>query len=75
VPPAGADNFAECEPVYLDMPGWNESTAGLRDWDALPANAVAYLRRIEEICGVPIAIVSTGPDRAETIVLDHPFGD
>ncbi len=73
IPPAGADNFEACEPVYIDMPGWRESTVGLKSWDDLPAAAIDYLRKIEEICAVPIDIVSTGPDRAETIVLNHPF--
>ncbi len=74
-PPAGAENFAACEPIYIEMPGWRESTVGLTSWDRLPATAIAYLRKIEELCGVPIDIVSTGPDRAETIVLKHPFAD
>jgi len=73
IPPAGAENFAACEPVYIEMPGWQESTVGLKSWDELPATAIAYLRKIEEVCQVPIDIVSTGPDRAETIVLNHPF--
>ena len=73
IPPSGADNFALCEPVYIDMPGWQESTVGLKSRDELPAAANDYLRKIEEICGVPIDIVSTGPDRAETIILRHPF--
>jgi adenylosuccinate synthase len=73
VPPGGADNFEECEPIYIEMPGWQQTTMGLQNWDELPAEAIAYLRKIEEICGVPIDIVSTGPDRAETIVLNHPF--
>jgi len=73
IPPAGADNFAECEPVYLEMPGWQQSTVGLKHWDELPAAAVAYLRKLEEYCAVPIDIVSTGPDRTETIVVRHPF--
>ena len=73
VPPSGADNFEACEPVYIEMPGWQASTVGLKHWDELPAQAIDYLRKIEEICGVPIDIVSTGPDRAETIVLRHPF--
>ena len=72
-PPAGAENFEICEPVYIEMPGWEASTDGLKRWEDLPANAIAYLRKIEEICEVPIDIVSTGPDRAETIVLKHPF--
>lgn len=75
VPPAGADKFAECEPVYIEMPGWSESTFGLKSMDQLPQNAVNYLNKIEELCGVPIDIVSTGPDREETIVLRHPFND
>ena len=72
-PPAGADNFAACEPVYIEMPGWQDSTVGLQSWDELPAAAIEYLGKIEEICQVPIDIVSTGPDRSETIVLKHPF--
>ncbi|MDH3534998.1 MAG: adenylosuccinate synthase [Gammaproteobacteria bacterium] len=75
IPPIGAENFAACEPVYIEMPGWQESTVGLKSWDELPPAAIAYLRKIEELCGVPIDIVSTGPDRAETIVLNHPFND
>ena len=73
IPPAGADGFEACEPVYIEMPGWAESTVGLRSWDELPATAIDYLRKIEEFCDVSIDIVSTGPDRAETIVLNHPF--
>ncbi len=75
IPPAGAENFADCEPVYIEMPGWSESTVGLKSWDDLPSAAVDYLRKVEEICEVPIDIVSTGPDRTETIVLNHPFAD
>ncbi|QKT04702.1 adenylosuccinate synthase [Ectothiorhodospiraceae bacterium 2226] len=72
-PPVGADAYAQCEPVYEDMPGWTESTVGVREYEALPAAARAYLARIEAVCGVPIDIVSTGPDRAETIVRRDPF--
>ncbi|MCP3869468.1 MAG: adenylosuccinate synthase [Gammaproteobacteria bacterium] len=72
-PPAGADRFEQCEPVYTDLPGWSESTAGIRDLDDLPRNARSYLRKIEELCGVPVDVVSTGPDREETIILRHPF--
>jgi len=75
IPPAGAENFEACEPIYIELPGWQESTVGLTSWDQLPATAIAYLRKIEELCGIPIDIVSTGPDRAETIVLKHPFAD
>ncbi len=73
VPPAGADNFEACEPVYIEMPGWRESTMGLKSYDDLPDAAKSYLKKIEELSGVPIDIVSTGPDREETIVLKHPF--
>jgi adenylosuccinate synthase len=71
--PAGAEDAARCQPVYEEMPGWSESTVGAKSLDALPANARAYIRRIEELVGVPIDMVSTGPDREETIVLRHPF--
>jgi adenylosuccinate synthase len=72
-PPVGAEKFAQCEPVYIEMPGWQESTVGVRDYDQLPQNARNYLKKIEEICGVAIDIISTGPDRDETMVLRHPF--
>ena len=71
--PFGADAVADCVPIYETLPGWSESTVGVKDYDKLPANAKAYLKRIEEVCGAPVAIVSTGPDREETIVLQHPF--
>jgi adenylosuccinate synthase len=71
--PYGADSIARCEPIFEDHPGWTESTVGARAWDALPKNAQSYLKRIEELVGANIAIVSTGPDRAETIVVRHPF--
>ena len=71
--PFGADAVADCVPIYETLPGWSESTVGVKDYDKLPANAKAYLKRIEEVCGAPVAIVSTGPDRDETIVLQHPF--
>ncbi|VAX05641.1 Adenylosuccinate synthetase [hydrothermal vent metagenome] len=72
-PPVGAEAFESCEPVYEDMPGWTESTVGVKDYAALPANARAYLKRLEEVTGVPVDIISTGPDRTETIILNHPF--
>jgi adenylosuccinate synthase len=68
-----AVSLKKCEPDYEEIPGWSESTVGVREFDQLPENAVRYLRRIEEICGVPIDLISTGPDREETIVLRHPF--
>ena len=71
--PFGADAVSGCTPVYETMAGWQESTFGVQSYDALPENAKKYLRRIEEVCGAPIAMVSTGPDREETILIQHPF--
>ena len=71
--PYGADAAARCEPVYEEFPGWKESTFGLTKWEDLPASAQAYLKRLSEVAGCPIALVSTGPDRAQTILLDNPF--
>jgi adenylosuccinate synthase len=71
--PSGADAVAECAPVYESRPGWSESTVGVKKIDGLPPNARAYLDRIAELTGTPIAMVSTGPDRDETILLRHPF--
>jgi adenylosuccinate synthase len=71
--PSGAAALAECEPIYEEIPGWTESTVGIRRHQDLPKNARNYLKRIEETCGVPIDLISTGPDREETIVLRHPF--
>ena len=72
-PPVGAEGFERCEPVFEELPGWSESTVGVRSLDGLPENARRYLARVEEVCGAPIDIVSTGPDREETVVLRHPF--
>ena len=71
--PVGANDAAHCIPVYEEMAGWSESTVGIRSMGGLPANALAYIKRIEQLVGVPIDMVSTGPDREETIVLRHPF--
>ncbi len=71
--PFGADAVENCKPIYETLPGWSDSSFGVQEYDKLPVNAKAYLIRIAEICGAPIAMVSTGPDRDETIVLDHPF--
>ncbi len=73
VPPMTTERFADIEPIYEDMPGWKTSTIGITGYEHLPEAARNYLARIEEIVGVPIDIISTGPDRAETIVLRHPF--
>jgi adenylosuccinate synthase len=69
----GAESLEACDPVYLEMPGWQTSTQGIKSYDKLPASAINYLKKIEELGGVPIDIISTGPDRLETIVLRHPF--
>ena len=71
--PLDADEVARCKPVYERFEGWTESTAGITDWERLPAAARDYLRRVEQLVGVPIDMVSTGPDRDHTIVLRHPF--
>ena len=70
--PIGADEVARCEPVTETMPGWKETTFGVKRWEDLPANARAYLDRLEALCEVPIAIVSTGPERDETILKAAP---
>ncbi len=71
--PVGAEEAAACEPIYEEMPGWAQPTVGAKSMDALPETARAYIKRIEELVGVPVDMVSTGPDREETIVLRHPF--
>ncbi|MDH4288233.1 MAG: adenylosuccinate synthetase, partial [Aquincola sp.] len=71
--PIDADEVAACEPVYETLPGWRETTAGLTNWEQLPASARRYLERIESLTGTPIDMVSTGPDRVHTILLRHPF--
>ncbi len=67
------DRFADCQPIYEDMAGWNESTVGVMNYGKLPVNARAYLERIEELVKIPIDIISTGPDREQTIIKRHPF--
>ena len=71
--PGGAEDTARCEPVYESLPGWQQSTVGIRDYAKLPSHARKYLERIEEILGVPIDMISTGAEREETIVRRHPF--
>ncbi|SES94225.1 Adenylosuccinate synthetase [Nitrosospira multiformis] len=71
--PVGAEELASCEPVYEEMPGWSGSTVGIRNFEQLPMAARNYLKRMEEVCEVSIDMISTGPDREETIVLRHPF--
>ena len=71
--PAGADAVAECEPIYEEFPGWKESTFGVQKWEDLPESAQRYLTRLAEVAGAPIAVVSTGPDRVQTILRANPF--
>ena len=72
-PPVGADRFEKCTPQFIELPGWNQSTAGMKSLEDLPANARAYLNKVEELTGTPIDVISTGPDRDETIVVRHPY--
>ena len=72
--PVGAEALAICEPVYEEFPGWKESTVGVKQFDKLPKNAQAYMKRLEALVGAPVDLISTGPDREETIVVRHPFG-
>jgi len=71
--PYGAAAVARAKPILEEMPGWSESTVGVTDFEKLPVNAQRYLKRLAEVCGVPIDMVSTGPDRNETIMLRDPF--
>ena len=71
--PVGAEELSRCMPVYETWPGWQQSTVGVKSLEGLPSAARAYLKRIEEVCAVPVDMISTGPDREETIVLRHPF--
>ena len=71
--PKDCDDIDTVEPLYEEMPGWSETTFGVKSWDGLPQNAKNYIQRLAEVTGAPIDIVSTGPDRTETILLRHPF--
>src|SRR4051794_30848953 len=71
--PVGAEELELCVPVYEEMPGWRENTVGVKDYERLPRAARDYLKRIEALCAVPVDIISTGPERDETIVRRHPF--
>jgi len=71
--PVGAEELERCVPVYEELPGWMESTVGVKKFDGLPKAAREYLKRIESLCAVPIDLISTGPDREETIVRRHPY--
>ncbi len=71
--PVGAEELAECEPIYEEIPGWTQTTLGVRRYQDLPKQARAYLTRLAEVCGVPVDMISTGAEREDTIVLRHPF--
>ena len=71
--PPGAEALAACKPIYEELPGWTDSTVGVQQYEELPASARAYLRRMEELADAPIDLISTGPDRINTIVLREPF--
>jgi len=71
--PLGADQYEQCQAIIEEMPGWEGTTAGITDFNDLPDNAKTYIKRLEELVGVKITIISTGPERDETIILEHPF--
>ncbi|MBI6629975.1 adenylosuccinate synthase [Pontibaca salina] len=73
--PTAADKQARCTPIYEEMPGWSESTEGARSWADLPANAIKYVRRVEELIDCPVAMLSTSPEREDTILVTDPFAD
>ncbi|WP_286780097.1 adenylosuccinate synthetase, partial [Sulfitobacter sp. UBA4523] len=73
--PTAADQQARCTPIYEEMPGWSESTEGARSWADLPANAIKYVRRVEELIQCPVALLSTSPEREDTILVTDPFAD
>lgn len=72
--PFGSDEVALCVPIYETLPGWQSNTFGVQKYEDLPENARRYLQRLQELVGVPVSIVSTGPDRVQTIIIQHPFG-
>ncbi|NVO27081.1 adenylosuccinate synthase [Donghicola sp. C2-DW-16] len=73
--PTAADEQARCTPIYEEMPGWQESTEGARSWADLPANAIKYVKRVEELIECPVALLSTSPERDDTILVTDPFAD
>ena len=74
-PPYDAQGYADAKPIYIEMPGWNTSTIGTSSFESLPIEAQNYIRKIEELSGLPVDILSTGPDRDETLILNHPFDE
>ncbi len=75
VTPVGAEGFAKVQPNYIEMPGWSEATYGVKSLDELPQAAKDFIAKIEEVVGVPVDIISTGPDRNETIIVRDPFAE
>ena len=73
--PTAADHQARCKPIWEEMPGWSESTEGARSWADLPAEAIKYVRRVEELIDCPVAMLSTSPEREDTILVTDPFAD
>jgi adenylosuccinate synthase len=73
-PPLLSEQFGDCRAVYEDLPGWKDSTVGITRYEDLPANARSYLERMQSLVGVPITIISTGPERGQTIIRENPFG-
>ena len=73
--PASQGAQARVEPIYETLPGWQETTAGARSWAELPAQAVKYVRHVEELIGAPVALLSTSPERDDTILVQNPFQD
>lgn len=71
--PMGAEEIARCVPVYETIAGWTDSTVGVTEYDKLPVNARRYLERIQDVTGVPIAMISTSPDRDHTILMHNPY--
>ena len=72
--PASLAELAKCEPVYEELPGWNEDITGITDFEKLPVNAQNYLNRLTELTGIPLATISVGPDRLQTLILQNPWG-
>ena len=73
MPPLSAEDYRRCQPIYERLAGWQTSTLGVQQWDKLPDNAKTYIRYLEKIVNVPIDMVSTGPDRVETLIMRDPF--
>ena len=73
IPPLGAEDVSRCKPQFITMDGWNGTTFRVKKWEELPTEAQNYLQKIEDLTGIPIHIVSTGPERDETILIEHPF--